>query len=144
MTQSNSSPDQDESSNKEHIFQCKVYYEDTDSMSVVYHANYVKFMERARTEFIEDRLSSIQGYHDRGYFFMVHKLEMAFHGPARLGDLLVIRTRIEKRTRFRVALKQIISRKGEPMDYLVTGTITLVAVSPEGELLPIPEEFHSL
>jgi len=144
LTASNRNPDQGESRQKEHLFQCKVYYEDTDSMSVVYHANYVKFMERARTEFIEERLSSIQGYHDRGYFFMVHKLEMAFHGPARLGDLLVIRTRIENRTRFRVVVKQIIVRKGEPMDYLVTGAITLVTVSPEGELLPIPEEFHSL
>jgi acyl-CoA thioester hydrolase len=128
----------------ERLFECKVYYEDTDCMGVVYHANYLRYLERARTEYVEDRLSSVAGYHERGYLFMVHKIDMSFHGPARLGDVLVIRTWIEHTTRFRIVVKQIIIKKGEPRDYLVTASITLVAVAQDGQLREIPSEFHEL
>lgn len=128
----------------ERQFECKVYYEDTDCMGVVYHANYLRYLERARTEYVEDRLSSVSGYHNRGYLFMVHKIDMAFHGPARLGEVLLVRTWIENTTRYRIVVKQIIIKKGEPKDYLVTATITLVAVAADGQLLEIPPEFHEL
>jgi len=113
-------------------------------MGVVYHANYLKYLERARTEYVEDRLSSIAGYHDRGYLFMVHKIEIVFHAPGRLGDVLTVRTWIDSTTRFRVVAKQIIIKKGEPKDYLVTATVTLVAVGADGQLREIPGEFHEL
>lgn len=129
---------------KECLFECKVYYEDTDCMGVVYHANYLKYLERARSEYVQERLESVENYHDRGIFFMVHKIEIAFHSPARLGDLLVVRTWIEHTTKFRVVVKQIVIKKGEPRDYLVTATVTLVNVTPEGELREIPAEFHEL
>ena len=124
--------------------ECKVYYEDTDCMGVVYHANYLRYLERARTEYVEDRLTGIAGYHDRGYFFMVHKMEIVFHTPARLGDLLVVRTWIESTTKFRIVVRQIIIKKGEPKDYLVTARVTLVTVNPQGELMAVPREFHEL
>jgi acyl-CoA thioester hydrolase len=126
------------------LFDCKVYYEDTDCMGVVYHANYLKYLERARTEYVEQRLASVREYHDDGWLFMVHKVEMVFHSPAKLGDALVVRTWIENTTRFRIVVKQIITKKGEPRDYLVTATITLVAVGLDGELRQIPPEFHEL
>ncbi len=128
----------------ERQFQLKVYYEDTDCMGVVYHANYLKYLERARTEYIEDRLTSVADYHDRGYLFMVQKVEMAFHSPAKLGDTLTVRTWVEGTTRYRVTAKQVIIKSGEPKDYLVTATITLVAVGNDGKLMQIPEEFHGL
>jgi len=128
----------------ERIFECKVYYEDTDCMGVVYHANYLKYLERARTEYVEDRLTSIAGYHDRGYFFMVHKMDIVFHSPAKLGDELVVRSWIENSTKFRIVVRQIILKKGQPRDYLVTARVTLVTVSPDGTLMEIPREFHEL
>jgi len=128
----------------ERCFECKVYYEDTDCMGVVYHANYLRYLERARTEYIEDRLTSIAKYHENGYLFMVHKIEIAFHAPAKLGETLVVRTWIESTTRYRITAKQIITKKGEAKDYLITATITLVAVGTDGQLLKLPEEFHSL
>jgi acyl-CoA thioester hydrolase len=134
----------DTSTRQERTFECKVYYEDTDCMSLVYHANYLKFLERGRTEYVAERLSAIASYHDKGFLFMVHKMEIVFHSPARLGDVLVIRTWIERTSRYRIVVRQIISKKGEPRDYLVTATVTLVAVSPEGKLLEIPREFHEL
>lgn len=128
----------------EREFTCKVYYEDTDCMNVVYHANYLKYLERARTEYVADRLCAIEDYHERGYYFMVHKIEIVYHAPARLGDDLLVRTWIENTTRYRVVVKQIIIKKGFPKDYLVTATVTLVAVATDGKLLPIPGEFHTL
>ncbi|MCX5871789.1 MAG: YbgC/FadM family acyl-CoA thioesterase [Deltaproteobacteria bacterium] len=130
---------------RERLFECSVYYEDTDCMSVVYHANYLKFLERARSEYVADRLgTNIVDYHNRGYLFMVHKIEIAYHAPAKLGDILTIRTWIEKTTTFRIVVKQIIIRKGQHRDYLVTATVTLVAVGDDGQLREIPSEFHNL
>ncbi|MGC8602298.1 MAG: YbgC/FadM family acyl-CoA thioesterase [Desulfomonilaceae bacterium] len=130
---------------RECFFECSVYYEDTDCMSVVYHANYLKFLERARSSFVYDRLgTSVVDYHNRGYLFMVHKIEISFHSPARLGDILTIRTWIEKTTTFRIVVKQIIFKKGQPRDYIVTASVTLVAVGEDGELRAIPQEFHDL
>jgi acyl-CoA thioester hydrolase len=131
-------------SSRERTFECKVYHEDVDCMGVVYHANYLKYLERARWEFLEDRLMSILDYNERGYWFMVQKIQIVFHSPAKLGDLLVIRTWIESTTRFTVAAKQIIARKGEARDYLVTATITFVFVGADRHLLEVPPEFHSL
>ncbi len=128
----------------ERLFDCKVYYEDTDCMGVVYHANYLRYLERARSEYVEDRLKGIAEYHKAGYLFMVHKIEIVFHSPGKLGDTLQVRTWIESTTKYRVVVKQIIIKKGEPKDYLVTATITLVAVTPEGQLIAIPPEFHEL
>lgn len=113
-------------------------------MGVVYHANYLRFLERARTEYVSETLRNIAEYHDRGLYFMVHKIEIAFHSPAKLGDSLVVRTWIDKTTRYRVIVKQIIIRKGQTRDYLTTASITLVAVGTDGKLLEIPNEFHSL
>ena len=129
---------------EERLFNCKVYYEDTDCMGVVYHANYLKYLERARSDYIEDRLSTVADYHNRGYYFMVHKIEIVFHAPAKLGDNIIVRTWIEKTTRFRVVARQIITREGEPKDYLVTATVTLVGVDTDGELIPIPQEIQDL
>jgi len=128
----------------ERLFECKVYYEDTDCMGVVYHANYLKYMERARTEYVEDRLRTVNEYHEQGLMFMVHKVEMVFHSPGKLGDQLVVRTWIENTTRYRIVVKQIIIKKGQPRDYLVTATVTLVAVGLDGQLREIPREFHDL
>jgi acyl-CoA thioester hydrolase len=128
----------------ERLFECKVYYEDTDCMGVVYHANYLKYLERARSEYIEDRLVGMADYHDRGHLFMVHKIEIVFHSPARLGERLVVRTWIENTTRFRIVVKQIVIKRGEPKDYLVTATTTIVNVRPDGQLQDVPGEFHNL
>ena len=139
-----SNPAKESLASKERTFECKVYYEDTDCMGVVYHANYLRYLERARTEYLDDRLDGVVAYHERGYSFMVHKIEMVFHAPAKLGDQLVVRSWIENTTRFRIVVKQIIIKKGEPRDYLVTATVTLVPVSVEGQLIQVPSEFHAL
>jgi acyl-CoA thioester hydrolase len=134
----------DSAASEECTFECKVYYEDTDCMGVVYHANYLKYLERARWEYLDERSAGVLAYLERGYSFMVFKVEMVFHAPAKLGDLLLVRTWIESTSRHRVVAKQIIIKKGEPRDYLVTATITFVFTGKEGLLLEVPGEFHGL
>ncbi|MFH0959956.1 MAG: YbgC/FadM family acyl-CoA thioesterase [Pseudomonadota bacterium] len=130
---------------RERLFECTVYYEDTDCMGVVYHANYLRFLERARSDYVANRLgTTIVEYHKRGCLFMVHKIEIAYHSPAKLGDILTVRTWIEKTTSFRIVVKQIVIRKGMPKDYLVSANVTLVAVGDDGQLMEIPREFHGL
>lgn len=78
----------------EFVFPIRVYYEDTDSGGVVYHANYLKFMERARTEWLrslgfgQERLRR-----ELGVLFTVRRLEVDYHKPAVFDDELIVVTR---------------------------------------------------
>ncbi len=84
-----------------HIFHAQVYYEDTDHSGVVYHANYLKFFERAREDIIGiDVLSDM--WHNKGIGFAVYKTELKFHDGAVFGDLLEIRSRWEKQGEYRL------------------------------------------
>ena len=67
----------------------RVYYEDTDAAGVVYYANYLKFMERARTEWLEALGFPLAAFErEHGVIFVVHRCEIDFHLPARLNDAL--------------------------------------------------------
>src|SRR5678816_3216104 len=72
-------------------FPVRVYYEDTDAAGVVYYANYLKFMERARTEWLAAIGFPLAAFErDHGVVFVAHRCEIDFHGPARLNDLLEV------------------------------------------------------
>ncbi len=75
----------------------RVYYEDTDSGGVVYHSNYLKFMERARTEWLR-HLGFEQTYmrDALNVIFAVHSLQIGFKKPAKFNDLLLISTQLVK------------------------------------------------
>jgi acyl-CoA thioester hydrolase len=89
----------------------RVYYEDTDAGGIVYHANHLRFAERGRTEFMRSL-----GYDHRrladehGLLFAVARAEIAFLAPARLDDLLVVRTRVARLGHARLELEQLICR----------------------------------
>lgn len=85
------------SSDKAHLFNIRIYYEDTDTGGIVYYANYLKFAERARTEMLRDygaALSLIQEQFDLA--FVVRRCCADYHHPARLDDQLVVRTKIKR------------------------------------------------
>jgi len=90
-------------------FRVRVYYEDTDAAGVVYYANYLKFMERARTEWLTSlgfNLATFEGVH--GVVFVVHRLEIEYRLPARLGDRLDATLTLTELHRARmVALQQV-------------------------------------
>lgn len=84
-------------SNMPHKWPLRVYYEDTDAGGVVYHSNYLNFMERARSEWLRE-LGFEQTYlkDDLHIIFVVHSMTIAFKRPARFNDLLEVTSEVEK------------------------------------------------
>ena len=111
-----------------HTLPVRVYYEDTDVGGIVYHANYLRFMERGRTEFIRARgvvQSELRDAAGAPLSFVVRHMEIGFERPGRMDDLLTVETSIAKRGGASVAMQQRVMR-GE--DILVTATVTVVLV----------------
>lgn len=110
----------------ESILQVRVYYEDTDAGGVVFYANYLKFLERARTEWLRDlgvNQSALAASEQR--LFVVHSLDMSYRKPARLDDLLTIRSRITRLGRASIHFAQRAERNGE---LLAEGNIQVCCV----------------
>jgi acyl-CoA thioester hydrolase len=116
---------------REHILPVRVYYEDTDFGGVVYHANYVRYLERGRSEFIRaigaSHSSLMRG--DRPATFMVSALEMRFVRPARIDDLLEIRTLVEWVRGARIWCRQAVFRGNE---LVLEASVENVCVSLDG------------
>jgi len=88
-------------------FSVKVYYEDTDAGGVVYHANYLKFMERARSEYlIQKGCSVVECEKEFGIIFVVRHLEIDYVTPARLGNELTVSTKVIKLGKVGMKMKQ--------------------------------------
>jgi len=122
----------------------RVYYEDTDSGGVVYYANYLKFMERARTEclremgFEQDRLRK-----DQGILFTVHSIQVDFKRPARFNDALEVSAEISEQRRASLTFFQQIRRSGE-IDALCSGHVRVACVDAVSfKPAPIPEFIRS-
>ena len=91
----------------------RVYYEDTDTGGVVYHASYLRFAERARTEALRDMgVPHAEMTSQHGLFFMVRRLKVDYLAPARLDDQLVVVTRTTSLRAASVELRQSIGRPG--------------------------------
>lgn len=85
----------------------RVYYEDTDSGGVVYYANYLKFIERGRSEFLRELgFEQDQLINDQGVIFAVRSLQAEYLSPARFNDLLTIHTQVEKSRRASLIFSQ--------------------------------------
>ena len=84
----------------------KVYVEDTDFQGFIYHANYIKFFERARSEFLEYNNISQKKLRDENLAFVVKRIETNFLSPGRLGDVLSVKSLIEKKSNARIIFNQ--------------------------------------
>jgi acyl-CoA thioester hydrolase len=111
----------------------RVYYEDTDAGGVVYHVNYLKFMERARTE----RLRSL-GFEltrlrdDEGLVFAVRAASLDYLKPARLNDSLLVTAEVAEVKRVSLTFRQAIVSALRASDVLCTATVRVVALSTDG------------
>ncbi len=95
------------------IWPVRVYYEDTDSGGVVYYANYLKFMERARTEWLRARgFEQDALLRDRRLLFAVRRLEVDYHRPARFNDWLEIVSQVAETGGASLTFAQTIRRAG--------------------------------
>jgi acyl-CoA thioester hydrolase len=106
----------------------RVYYEDTDAAGVVYYANYLRYMERARTEWLTSlgfELSTLEREHRLA--FAVHRLDIEYAQPARLGERLRVGAHLVERGRSRLVLDQAILREGET---LTRARVILACITP--------------
>lgn len=89
----------------------RVYYEDTDALGIVYHANYLKFMERARTDWLRSASSDHASLRERhGVVFVVTRIDVRFKQPARLDDVLTVGVRLTRMGRAGFDMQQWVSR----------------------------------
>lgn len=119
----------------------RVYWEDTDAGGVVYYANYLKFIERARTEWLRSRgleQSALRAEH--AVLLVVRKLECAYRAPARLDDELTVHTRIEKLAGASVTMHQVVSREGAELFNATVNVCCLDADRWSPKRLPAPVE----
>ncbi len=120
----------------------RVYYEDTDAGGVVYYANYLKFFERCRIEWMRSAgYDQCQLALDAGIGFVARKATCEYLRPAHLDDLLTVGLEVEKLTRVRVIFRQHV-RRGD--DELVTGTVEIACVDMATmKPAPIPDFLYS-
>lgn len=124
-------------SEQAHYFTAQVYYEDTDHSGVVYHANYLKYFERAREDIIGvGLLASL--WHEQGVGFAVYKAVVNYHDGAEFGDLLDIRTTWKKEGAYRVVFHHEAWRP-DAAKAAVSCDLELVCLGPGKKLMPIPD-----
>ncbi len=121
---------------KTHHLSVPVYYEDTDHSGVVYHANYLKFFERAREDLIGVKVLA-EMWHQHGSGFAVYKANMNFHEGAVFGDILDIRTTWKKEGAYRILFSHEAWRP-DAKKAAVTCTLELVYLGTNKRVLPIP------
>jgi len=113
----------------EFVLPVRVYYEDTDSGGVVYYANYLKFMERARTEYLRDHgFEQDEVLAEHGVLFAVRSVQVDYRRPARFNDLLDVSAAIETCRGARIDFVQQVRRRGE---VLCEGTVRVVSIDGE-------------
>jgi acyl-CoA thioester hydrolase len=111
----------------------KIYYEDTDCGGMVYYANYLKFFERARTQYLEERGLSVAGLMKEDTTFVVVHAEVDYRSSARYGDWLTIETVISDMTAASLTFSHVI-RERESHRVVVEGSARLAAVNGKGKV----------
>ncbi len=122
-----------------HEHPVQIYYEDTDHSGLVYHANYLKYFERAREHMLgveELRRLLVED----GIGFVVYEAKLQYKQGAVFGDTVVIRSTVEAASPYRAVFQQDATRDGE---LLVRGVLTLVCVDAQKQLVPLPESVRS-
>jgi acyl-CoA thioester hydrolase len=116
---------------REHVLPVRVYYEDTDFTGVVYHANYLRYFERGRSDFL--RMAGVSHTdllaHDQPTAFVVTRMEIDFKRPARIDDALLVRTTYDAAKGPRLAISQRIVRGGE---VIAQAAVSAACISMDG------------
>ena len=123
---------------KKFNFNIKVYYEDTDAGGVVYYANYLKFLERARSEAIHSLGFSNKGLlKNHGILLIVKSCNIQYKQPVQLEDLLEISSEATSFTKTSILMKQLILKN---KDIISEAEVHLVAVDNKGKPTKIPDQ----
>jgi acyl-CoA thioester hydrolase len=120
-----------------HRFPIRVYYEDTDMGGIVYYANYLKYIERARSAWVREMGIDQNEMRDKdGVVFAVRRVEADYLGPAKFDDELEVRTTTQAVTGARLVMEQQVVR-GE--EVLFSAQVTIVCIGDGGAPARLPE-----
>jgi len=118
-----------------HIFPLRVYYEDTDLAGIVYYANYLKFIERARSTMVQEvGIDQLEMQQD-GFVFAVKRLEAEYINSAQLNDELRVETRLQDLTGAKIVFVQDVYR-GDSM--IFSAKVTVVCITTAGKISRFP------
>lgn len=119
-----------------HHLPIRVYYEDTDMAGIVYYANYLKFIERARSDWVRQKgVDQNAMKNEDGVVFAVRKVEADYLMPAKFDDELLVETRTIQVTGARLVMEQIVKRGN---DLLFQAIVTIVCVGENGQAARLP------
>ena len=123
-----------------HHFNVKTYYEDTDLAGIVYYANYLKFIERARSEAVADAgIDQMAMKADHGVVFVVRHLDADFLQSAKFGDVLDIATQITEMGNARLRMRQVVTLENKE---IFVATVTLAIMNGQGKPTRLPAEIR--
>ena len=117
-----------------HRHPVQIYYEDTDHSGLVYHANYLKYFERAR-EHVLGTAELVRLLNEDGIGFVVYKAALTYKKGAVFGDTIEIRTEVRAESDYRLHFQQNVYRGDE---LLIEGEVQLVCVDAAGKLVRVP------
>ncbi len=124
-----------------HHFPVTVYYEDTDMAGIVYYANYLRYIERARSEIVEEMGVDQRAMRAEDIVFVVSRVEADYLGSARLGDRLIVETTHESQGRVRWLFRQEVKRGDE---VIFRAVVTAVCMTTAGKPTRLPAKIRAL
>lgn len=124
-----------------HRFPVRVFYEDTDMGGVVYHANYLRFIERARSDWVRQLGNDQNAMRAAGVVWVVRRIECDYLAAARFEDELVVETTVAAISGARLVMNQVVRRGGEE---IFTAQVTAVCMTAEGRPVRLPAEIRAL
>jgi len=125
-----------------HKFAIRVYYEDTDMGGIVYHANYLKYIERARSDWVKTLgIDQNNMRADEGLIFAVRRVEAEYLAPAQYDDELEVETTTQSVTGARLVMDQMVRRGA---DLLFSAQITIVCINQAGQPARLPANIRRM
>ncbi len=124
-----------------HVFPIRVYYEDTDMGGVVYHANYLRYVERARSDWVRNLGNDQNAMREAGIVWVVRRVEADYLASARFDDELIVETEVVEISGVRLTMAQLI-RRGETE--IFRATVTAVCINSQGRPIRLPAEIRAL
>ena len=120
----------------------RMFYHDTDAGGIVYYGNYLKYLEEARTEFLERKALSVATFHQRGFLYAVRKCAITYRSPARYGDTILCDAKLIKTTAAQLVFEQKIHDKATGR-LLVEAEVTLVCLNKDFKPVQIPGDLKN-
>ncbi len=124
-----------------HKLDIRVYYEDTDMAGIVYYANYLRYIERARSDWVRGLGIDQKAMKEQGQVFVVRRVEADYLSSARLDDELVVDTDVLQVTGARLVMDQWVKRGDEAIFHAV---VTVVVVTDTGQVARMPANIRQL